>query len=87
MLQMFRALTAVNGVDFSVEDGEILGMIGPNGAGKSTLFNVIAGVYKPDRGAVVLKGKDISGLKPTGSAGQGLQKPPDRSTFHPDDCL
>jgi branched-chain amino acid transport system ATP-binding protein len=70
----FGALTAVNGVDFSVEDGEILGMIGPNGAGKSTLFNVIAGVYKPDRGKVVLKGEDISGLKPHRICRAGIAK-------------
>lgn len=70
----FGALTAVNGVHFSVKRGEILGMIGPNGAGKSTLFNVIAGVYRPDQGEVILKGKDISGWKPHRVCRAGIAK-------------
>jgi len=70
----FGALTAVDGVHFSVEKGEILGMIGPNGAGKSTLFNVIVGIYKPDRGQVFLKGSDISGLKPHRICRAGIAK-------------
>lgn len=59
----FGALTAVNGVDFSLREGEILGMIGPNGAGKTTLFNVIAGVYPPARGEILYRGEVISGKK------------------------
>jgi branched-chain amino acid transport system ATP-binding protein len=70
----FGALTAVSGVHFSVERGEILGMIGPNGAGKSTLFNVIAGVYRPDQGEVILNGKDISGWKPHRVCRAGIAK-------------
>ena len=49
-------------------------MIGPNGAGKSTLFNVIAGVYKPDRGEVILKGRTVSGLKPHRICRMGIAK-------------
>jgi len=74
LTKYFGALAAVNSVDFSVEKGEILGMIGPNGAGKSTLFNVIMGVYKPDRGKVVLKGKTVSGLKPHKICRMGIAK-------------
>jgi len=74
LTKYFGALAAVNSVDFSVEKGEILGMIGPNGAGKSTLFNVIMGVYKPDRGEVVLKGKTVSGLKPHQICRMGIAK-------------
>ncbi len=70
----FGALAAVNAVHFSVEKGEILGMIGPNGAGKSTLFNVIAGIYKPDRGEVLFHGKDISGLRPHRICRAGIVK-------------
>jgi len=74
LTKYFGALAAVNSVDFSVEKGEILGMIGPNGAGKSTLFNVIMGVYKPDRGEVVLKGRTVSGLKPHQICRMGIAK-------------
>jgi branched-chain amino acid transport system ATP-binding protein len=74
LTKYFGALLAVNSVDLSVEKGEILGMIGPNGAGKSTLFNVIMGVYKPDRGEVILKGRTVSGLKPHKICRMGIAK-------------
>jgi len=70
----FGALTAVNGVNFTAEKAEILGMIGPNGAGKSTLFNVIAGVYKPDQGGIFLKGMNISGWRPHRICRMGIAK-------------
>lgn len=70
----FGAIAAVQSVDFSVHQGEILGIIGPNGAGKTTLFNVIAGVYRPDDGEVIFKGKPISGLKPHAVCRLGIVK-------------
>lgn len=51
---------AINGVDFYLESGEILGLIGPNGSGKTTLFNLIAGVFKPDSGTIRFESKDIT---------------------------
>jgi len=74
LTKYFGALLAVHSVDFSVEKVEILGIIGPNGAGKSTLFNMIVGVYKPDRGQVFYKGKDISGWKPHRICRMGMVK-------------
>ncbi|OGP91191.1 MAG: ABC transporter ATP-binding protein [Deltaproteobacteria bacterium RBG_16_48_10] len=74
LTKYFGVLAAVHSVDFSVEKGEILGMIGPNGAGKSTLFNVVMGVYRPDKGEVVFKGKMISGLKPHRICRAGIAK-------------
>ncbi len=74
LTKYYGALAAINSVDFSVEKEEILGMIGPNGAGKSTLFNVIMGVYKPDKGQVVFKGRTISGLKPHKICRMGIAK-------------
>ena len=50
----FGGLTAVNGVDFRVEAGEIVGLIGPNGAGKTTLFKMLTGQETPDKGKVVV---------------------------------
>jgi len=60
----FRGLRAVHDVSFSVPAGAIHALIGPNGAGKTTIFNMIAGVYAPDAGAVRLDGRAISGLRP-----------------------
>lgn len=60
----FGGLTAVNSVDFHVEQGEIVGLIGPNGAGKTTFFNAISGFRYPDEGAVSFEGTNILGLKP-----------------------
>lgn len=60
----FGGLTALNNVDFSLNEEEIVGLIGPNGAGKSTLFNVISGALRPTSGTIKFKGKVITGLKP-----------------------
>ena len=49
-------------IDFTIEDGDFITVIGGNGAGKSTLLNVIAGVYLPEKGSVVLGGRDITRL-------------------------
>jgi branched-chain amino acid transport system ATP-binding protein len=56
----FGGLTALSGVDLSLEQSQILGLIGPNGSGKSTLFNVITSIYKPNSGDTYLNGKRIS---------------------------
>jgi branched-chain amino acid transport system ATP-binding protein len=58
----FRGLTAVDGVDLDVAQGEICGVIGPNGAGKTTLFNMIAGMLAPDTGTITFDGERIEGL-------------------------
>ena len=60
----FGGLRALKGVTFDVKEGEILGIIGPNGAGKTTLFNIISGLYTPDEGIVLFKGKTITGMPP-----------------------
>ena len=49
---------AVNGFNFNIYEGEILGLIGPNGCGKSTVVNLITGVYKHDSGDIIYYGKD-----------------------------
>lgn len=59
----FSGLRAAQNLTFSVGEGEIVALIGPNGAGKTTCFNMIAGVYAPDAGAVRLAGERIDGKR------------------------
>ena len=56
----FNGLMAVNYVSLSISAGEIVGLIGPNGAGKTTLFNLITGVYPPNKGRITFEGNDIT---------------------------
>jgi branched-chain amino acid transport system ATP-binding protein len=58
----FRGLRAVERASFSVEAQSVTALIGPNGAGKTTLFNLVAGVYRPDRGDIRLGNRSIAGL-------------------------
>ena len=60
----FGGLRVIDGLDLTVEAGEILGILGPNGAGKSTLFNLIGGVLPPSGGRILLDGRDITRMKP-----------------------
>lgn len=60
----FRGLKAVSGASLTVPRGGIVSLIGPNGAGKTTCFNMIAGVFKPDEGSIMLDGRSIGGLRP-----------------------
>jgi branched-chain amino acid transport system ATP-binding protein len=56
----YGALVVTEGVSFSVEKDEIVGILGPNGAGKTTLFSLIAGTVKPNAGSVTFKGIDVT---------------------------
>ncbi|MGH7366709.1 MAG: ATP-binding cassette domain-containing protein, partial [Candidatus Rokuibacteriota bacterium] len=58
----FDGFEAVGGVSFTVPRGSISAIIGPNGAGKTTLFNLITGHLTPDRGQVVFKERDVTGI-------------------------
>ena len=60
----FGGLTALNAIDFDLEEGRIASIIGPNGAGKTTFFNVFTGLYVPEEGAVHFRGAQLTGLRP-----------------------
>ncbi len=60
----FSGLKVLFDVNLQVKEGEKHAVIGPNGAGKTTLFNVITGTYKPSKGKVFFKGKNITGMQP-----------------------
>jgi branched-chain amino acid transport system ATP-binding protein len=70
----FGGLMALSGVSFDVRKGEIFAIIGPNGAGKTSIFNCISGLYHPDRGQMLYKGKEIGKLSPFRRAQLGLAR-------------
>jgi branched-chain amino acid transport system ATP-binding protein len=70
----FGGVKAVDGLSFSVNEGDILSVIGPNGAGKTSAFNCITGFYKPTGGSVSFAGEDITGLRPSAVAAKGVSR-------------
>jgi branched-chain amino acid transport system ATP-binding protein len=70
----FGSLKAVNNLNMTVNEKEMLAIVGPNGSGKSTLFNVISKVLKPDQGTVVFDGHRIDRLPPHRIAHLGLAR-------------
>jgi len=57
----FGGLKAVDNFSLTLEENELSGLIGPNGAGKTTIFNLLTGVYRPDKGSIRLDGKELTG--------------------------
>ena len=70
----YSGLKAVDAVSIEVKGGSIHGLIGPNGAGKSTIINMIAGIYRPDHGTIVIDGQDMSALDVAQRAQHGLAR-------------
>jgi len=70
----FGGLTAVNDIDFSLDEGRIASIIGPNGAGKTTFFNIVSGYYNPDRGKIIFDGRDVTNLSPEKVAACGIAR-------------
>lgn len=74
LTRAFGGLVAVNGLSFSVAQGEILGLLGPNGSGKTTALNLMSGVLRSDAGAIRLMGRDITNLASYRIARLGLAR-------------
>jgi branched-chain amino acid transport system ATP-binding protein len=70
----FGGVVAVSDVDVDVRIGEIVSIIGPNGAGKTTLLNMVSGFYHPDRGSILLEGREISQYAPSRIAAMGIAR-------------
>lgn len=68
----FGRVTALNGVDLNVRDGEIMGLLGDNGSGKTTLIKNLVGVYEPDEGEVFIRGDRISIGNPKEARSYGI---------------
>lgn len=74
LFKSFGGLHVINGMSFTLNEGEILGVIGPNGSGKTTLFNLISGFLKPDQGTIDLLGTNITGRRPSSVCKAGIAR-------------
>jgi branched-chain amino acid transport system ATP-binding protein len=70
----FGGIVALDAVALEVPGGALVSIIGPNGAGKTSLFNCITGLYRPQRGRIILDGRDLVGRKPDGIARLGVAR-------------
>jgi|TARA_B100002003_G_C14104175_1_gene531077 ABC-type branched-subunit amino acid transport system ATPase component len=70
----FGGLDALSGLNFHVDEGEIVSVIGPNGAGKTTFFNAITGLVDPTEGDILFDGESILGLDPHQVTGLGIAR-------------
>lgn len=82
LVKTFNGTTAVDGVSFSVAEGETFGLLGPNGAGKTTSISMISGLLEPDEGSVTVAGETISTGSTRGRESIGLV--PQELAIYPD---
>ena len=74
LCKRFGGNTAVSGIELEVMPRETLAIIGPNGAGKTTFYNMVSGRMQPSEGAILLNGKDITGLPPHKISRMGVSR-------------
>lgn len=74
VVKRFGGLTAVNKVNFKLDQGRIVSIIGPNGAGKTTFFNTLTGIYHPEEGHITFNGKSLHKLRPDQIAARGISR-------------
>jgi branched-chain amino acid transport system ATP-binding protein len=70
----FGGIHALDGLSFTIEEGQICGLIGPNGAGKTTMFNVVSRIYQPSEGRVLFRGDNLLSVPAHGIARQGIAR-------------
>jgi len=70
----FGGLNALSNISFEVQKGQVFAIIGPNGAGKTTLFNCINGIYRPNKGRIIFKDREIQGKRPDAVARLGIAR-------------
>ena len=68
----FGSVVANNNIELNVKQGEILALLGENGSGKTTLMNMLSGIYKPDKGQILVNGKPVSIDSPEDSKRLGI---------------
>jgi branched-chain amino acid transport system permease protein len=74
LVKQYGGIVANNNIDFTVREGELLGIIGPNGAGKTTFFKMLTCEVRPTSGRIVFNGRDITGFGVTEVCQLGLTK-------------
>jgi branched-chain amino acid transport system ATP-binding protein len=84
LTKYFGGLAAVNRVDLTVAEGEIVGLIGPNGAGKTTCFNLLSGFLPATAGTIRFAGESMTGLKPHHIVARGLVRTFQHTTLFQD---
>ena len=80
LVKTFRHRKVVNDVNVSIDRGEVVGLLGPNGAGKTTTFYMVVGLLTPDRGRILLDGRDITDLPMYRRCRQGIGYLPQESS-------
>ena len=70
----FGGIVALDGLSFTIDEGQICGLIGPNGAGKTTMFNVVSRIYQPTEGRVLFDGDDLLRVPAHGIARHGIAR-------------
>lgn len=70
--RLFPGVIALNDVSFDIKRGEIHAIVGENGAGKSTLMNILAGVFPPSKGSLIMDGREVSFASPIQSQAAGI---------------
>jgi branched-chain amino acid transport system ATP-binding protein len=74
LTKSFGGIAAMDHVDLSIQEGEIVGLIGPNGAGKTTFFNVLTGIYRPDGGEILFRDQRIEDFSAHEIAAAGIAR-------------